>query len=105
MSGKDRLEQASRARDEQQSRMSIEGAKELMASPNGRALMALWLLPNLDAEGEDGQGRRAMARDLYTALKLAAFEGVQLMRDEWERPLIVSQHELRTARESYDDND
>ena len=105
MSAKDRLEQASKARDEQQNRMGIDGAKELMASPNGRALMAIWLLPNLEAEGEQGAGRRAMARDLYTALKVAAFDGVQIMREEWERPLIFSQQDLKAAAEGADDDD
>lgn len=88
MSAKDRAERAMRERDSRQSRMADAGLREMMGNPNIRATIAMWLLPALEAEGNDGAGRRALARDLMRGLKVSAWDGLQIMREEWERPLV-----------------
>lgn len=72
-------------RDKRLARMMAEGSREILDSPNGRALMWSILELCLEAEGDEGLGRRAVARDLLRTFRLASWEGLQIMREEWER--------------------
>jgi len=96
VSAKDRAERAAKQRQERFDRMALEGARENMVSPNGRAFMWSILSLCLDAEGDEGAGRRAMARDIQRALRLADFDGLQTMRDEWERPTFGAHAEAES---------
>jgi hypothetical protein len=88
MSAKDRAERTAKEHQDRFDRMTLEGAREVMGSPNGRAFVWSILALGLEAEGEEGAGRRALARDIQRSLRLADFDGLQIMREEWERPLF-----------------
>lgn len=103
MSAKDRAERAMREREKRQKRMAEAGLREMMENPNIRATIAVWMLPALEAEGHDGAGRRALARDLMRALKIAAWDGLQIMREEWERPMQAARAEGEESDNVADD--
>lgn len=73
-------------RDARLDRMMSEGAREVLSSPNGRAFVWAVLAECIDAEGEEGPGRRAVGREVIDILRVAAWEDLQIMREEWEKP-------------------
>lgn len=86
MSAKDRAVRSAQQRDTRFATASMEGLRQTLASPDGRAFIWWFYAGNSEAEGEGGKGRRALARELMRAARIADFDMVQAMREEWERP-------------------
>lgn len=86
MSATDRARKASEALEKRRSIAMEEGMRRTLQDPDGRALI-MWLVDtSLRAEGEGSAQLRAFGRDIMLSAQLASWEGVQIMREEWEKP-------------------
>lgn len=86
MSAKDRARQRAEQRERKLISSAMEGLRQCLDSPDGRAFLWWFYADNADVEGEGSKGRRLVARDLLNSARIANFEGLQLMREEWEKP-------------------
>lgn len=94
MSAKDRAQREAERREKQFARASMEGLRQCLNSPDGRAFIWALYSDNADSEGEaDGVGRRAVARDILKMSRYADFPALQIMREEWEQPRAGAQAE------------
>lgn len=85
MSASERRANAARQYGQRLIASAMDGLKEALDTPNGRALVWYYYAENVDAEGAGSRGRRAIARDLMRAASLANWAGVQQMREDHER--------------------
>ena len=94
MSAREKAEKAAASRQQRTNERAVNGMRNLLADPDGRALLWSIYSGNADAEGPGSRGRRTLARDIIRAAKVANWEGVQAMREEFEKPgLRVSEDE------------
>ena len=93
MSARDRAARDAKQRDEQFTLAAKLGLKEALNDPNGRAFIWMFYAGNAEAEGPGSKGRRAAARELMIAARIANWPGVQIMREEHEAPRAGRQEE------------
>jgi len=94
MSAKDRAQKAAAARAARFDAAAMEGLRQTLNNADGRAFLWEFYARNAEAEFEPGaRGRRGVALDLMRAMRIADFEGVQIMREEWEKPKQGTQAE------------
>lgn len=88
MSARDRQQ-----KDARKKRAELEGMRQVLNSPDGRALMSWIILETIGAEGKGSKQLRAFGRDMLKAAQVANWEGLQEMRQEWERPSAAPEPE------------
>lgn len=94
MSAKDRAEKAARQREQAFVAGAMEGLRQALNSPDGRAFVWWLYSENAEAEGDDSaHGRRSVAREVVKAARLADFDALQIMREEWEKPVLGTRAE------------
>ena len=93
MSAKDRLAREYAQKEERRTRLMAEGMRLVLNSPDGRALMSWIIHTALEAEGQGSRQLRLFGRDMLGAARRANWEGVQIMRDEWEKPGAMPEQE------------
>jgi len=86
MSAKDRALRQARADDARRIAAEKEGMRQALSTPDGRALIAFITRNALDAEGPGSKQLRQFGRDILQAAQFANWDGVQIMREEWEKP-------------------
>ena len=90
MSARDRAERLSRERERRFVNAAMEGMRQSLNSPDGRAFIWWLYSENVNAEGEGTLGQRIVAREVLKAALTMDFPAVQIMREEWEQPRLVS---------------
>lgn len=100
MSAKDRARQRAEQRERKLVASAIEGIRQCLDSPDGRAFLWWFYADNADAEGQGSKGRRMVAREILKAARVANFEGLQIMREEWEKPRMRAPDEPEPEAES-----
>lgn len=94
MSAKDRAQKAAEQRDKRFVTAAMEGLRQALNSPDGRAFVWWLYSENIDAEGDKtSRGRRVVAREVRRAALIADFEALQIMREEWEKPKLGTRAE------------
>lgn len=86
MSAKDRALKRARADDARRIAAEAEGMRQALESSDGRALIAFITSTALEAEGKGSKQLRQFGRDILKAAQFANWDGVQIMREEWEKP-------------------
>lgn len=86
MSAKDRALRAARAEDSRRIAAEKEGMRQALDSPDGRALISFITRQALEAEGKGAKQLRQFGRDILQAAQFSNWDGVQIMREEWEKP-------------------
>jgi len=100
MSAKDRAERAAQAREKRFVTSAMEGLRQALNSPDGRAFIWWLYSENAEAEGDKAsRGQRVVAREVLRAARLADFEALQIMREEWEKPGTRAEAEETEARD------
>lgn len=99
MSAKDRAQKRAEADERRFVQSAMNGVRQALNSPDGRAFLWFFYGDNIDAEGPGGKGRRAVAREIMKACRAADFEMLQIMREEWEKP----KHSPATEQDDGDD--
>lgn len=99
MSASDRAAKKAMKDDARFTRSAMEGLRQTLHSPDGRAFLWRFYTDNVDAEGEGSKGRRAFARELMRAARIADFDMLQIMREEWERPKAREEAEAEEGDE------
>lgn len=97
MSAKERKEREATADEQRRQRAERNGMAQLLNDSNGRALVSWLTRTAMEAEGPGSKQLRAFGRDILRAAQLANWQGVQLMRDEWERPRLGARAEAEAA--------
>lgn len=89
MSAKDRAERSAKTHEQRFISAAMEGLRQCLNSPDGRAFLWWLYSENADADGDKtSRGRRVVAREVLRAARLADFEALQIMREEWEKPRL-----------------
>ena len=86
MSASERARKLAERREKRLFEDAMSGLAHLLESPQGRAFIWWFYSDNAEAEGEDGKGRRVVARNLMQAARIANWDGLQIMREEHEKP-------------------
>jgi hypothetical protein len=102
MSAKDRAEKAMKATDARRQAAESEGMRQALDSPDGRALISWMTREALAAEGPGSRMLRAFGRDIMLAATLANWDGVQIMREEWEKPRLGTRAEAEEEDDGRD---
>lgn len=94
MSASQRAERASQAREKRFVAAAMEGLRQALSTPDGRAFIWWLYSENADAEGDKtSRGRRVVSKEVLRAARIADFEGLQIMREEWEKPRLGARAE------------
>lgn len=99
MSAKDRLERDYRQKEERGARLMREGMRQCLESPDGRALLSWIIHTALESEGKGSTQLRMFGRDILGAARHANWEGVQIMRNEWEKPGAIPKQDEEEPEE------
>ena len=86
MSSKERAMRQAAAIDRQRIAAEKEGMRQALESPDGRALISFITRAALEAEGPGSSQLRQFGRDILKAAQIANWDGVQIMREEYEKP-------------------
>ena len=99
MSAKDRALKRARADDARARAAEKEGMRQALDSPDGRALVSWITTAAMEAEGPGSKQLRQFGRDILQAAQVANWDGVQIMREEWERPKVGTRAEAEEEGE------
>lgn len=99
MSSKERYERLARQREDQTIRAQKEGMRQALESTDGRALLYWIISTSMEAEGKGAKQLRLFGRDILRAAMLSNWEGVQMMRQEYEQPGLRAPEEPEPEEE------
>lgn len=99
MSAKERAQRAAEQQDRRFVTAAMEGLRQALASPDGRAFVWWLYAENADAEGPGSKGRRIVSREVLRAARIADFENLQIMREEYEKPRLGARAEAEEEDE------
>lgn len=105
MSAKDRAQKRLEQADRKFVRSAMMGLTDALDSPNGRAYFWYFYAENANAEGDDGAGRRAVAREMLEAATIANWDGVQAMREENEKPPVSAREAMLSEADNAGEED
>lgn len=86
MSATERARKLAEGHDKRRIAAEKEGMRRVLADSDGRALL-FWILDTATkAEGDGSSQLRSLGWDILNVALMASREGVQAMREEWEKP-------------------